>query len=65
MMATSQRPKVRGGDEVCQGAEAAGELQEVCLQKDIGRAVKIGKGLDEMLKGKLVRFLQEHQDCFA
>ena len=57
MMAISLQPKTGNRDEVRQGAEAAGELQEVCLQRDAGRMVKIGKGLDEALKSELVRFL--------
>ena len=65
MMATNQQPKGGNRSEVRQGVEAAGELQEVCLQKDTERAMKIGRGLGEVLKSKLVGFLQEHQDCFA
>ena len=65
MMAANQWSTEEDRDKVRQGAQAAGELQEVCLQSRAGRVVKIGKDLDETIKSKLVRFLQEHQDCFA
>ena len=48
-----------------QGAQAVGELQEICLQPGTEKVVRVGKALCEAEKSKLVRFLQEHQDCFT
>ena len=65
MMAINHWSTTEDHDKVHQGAQAADELQEVGLQQGAERVVKIGKDLDETPKNKLVRFLQEHQDCFA
>ena len=40
-------------------------MQEVYLEDGTDKKIKIGKKLGEPQKQALVRFLQEHQDCFA
>ena len=65
MVGTKIQPATKGYDRVHQRAQAVAELQEVCLQQGTDKVVKIGKALDEAVKSELVRFLQEHQDCFA
>ena len=44
-------------DKVRQGAQAAGKLQEVCLEQRARKVVKIGKDLDDM-DGIPTRFVQ-------